>query len=231
MPEGFDGVIDISHFEKMVDFDQVYANGVRGVILKATQGRSYVDETFHDRAEAAAKAGLLVGAFHFGERDAPDPQLTNFRTTVKGSKATLFAFDFEPWSEKEPDGEIVEHPAPTIDQAIGFLDGLAAETDGPVLLYGGDAIREALQGRRNGWLARYRLWLSAYKEDPDPYLPAGWPGWTLWQYTDGTKPNRNSTPGVGRPCDRSRFRGTVEQLYNWWPRTVTWRPPTGSLSV
>jgi lysozyme len=189
-------------------------HGIRAVILKATQGAAAQDDTFTKRAREAKTAGLLVGAYHFGERADPDKQLDNFIKAVRGSGATIFAFDFEDWTETLADGTKVPHPAPTVSQAVEFMEGIEKISGRPPLLYGGHSIRETLGGKLNPNVSKFPLWLADYRGTP--VLPVGWHQWTFWQYTDGKHgPNAGLTPGVGE-CDRSVFGGTEEQLSFWW---------------
>ena len=79
-----DYIIDISHYQG-VEFNNMAAlksAGVVAVILKATQGLRYVDPEFHQRKEAAQKAGLLVGAYHFGVLADAKKQLEHFVSTA-----------------------------------------------------------------------------------------------------------------------------------------------------
>ena len=60
-------VIDISHHNgSRLRFDKAKADGIAGVIQKATQGEAYVDATFKRNRTAILGAGLLFGAYHFG---------------------------------------------------------------------------------------------------------------------------------------------------------------------
>ena len=59
-------VIDISHHNCIrLRFDKAAADGIVGVIQKATQGEAYVDATFKRNRTAILEAGLLFGAYHF----------------------------------------------------------------------------------------------------------------------------------------------------------------------
>jgi lysozyme len=66
MTEPINVVVDISHHNGVVDLQKAKANGLVGVIQKATQGESFVDPTFETNRTAAINAGLLFGAYHFG---------------------------------------------------------------------------------------------------------------------------------------------------------------------
>jgi lysozyme len=60
-------VIDISHHNgARLRFDKAKADGIIGVIQKATQGVTYVDATLQKNKKAILAEGLLFGAaYHF----------------------------------------------------------------------------------------------------------------------------------------------------------------------
>ena len=61
-------VIDISHRNgASLRFDKAKADGIIGVIQKATQGKTYVDVTFKENRKVILGEGLLFGAYHFGD--------------------------------------------------------------------------------------------------------------------------------------------------------------------
>lgn len=54
--------VDISHYNNEPTWNKLDADFV---ILKATEGKTYVDPTFAGRLAAAKKRGIPVGAYHF----------------------------------------------------------------------------------------------------------------------------------------------------------------------
>jgi len=51
-----------------------------------------------------------------------------------------------------------------------------------------------------------------------PLIPKIWPGWTLWQYNDGSKGDPPyDVNGIGL-CDRDYFNGTEQDLKDFWAR-------------
>jgi Glycosyl hydrolases family 25 len=72
--------IDISDNNAEPDYEALLLAGVEGIMLKATEGTTYVDPTFGARYDAAKKAGLTVGAYHFWhpETGNDDAQLNFF---------------------------------------------------------------------------------------------------------------------------------------------------------
>jgi lysozyme len=199
-----DVVIDLSHWQAPVDFEQAKAAGVAAVILKATQGAYWVDQTFAERYAAATAAGLLIGAYHFLDDSPPSQQVENFLSMAED--CPVLALDAEP----NAIGGTV-----TLAQTAEAAARLKMATGRAPLVY---ISRYGIDGRGTGFpnsvLARCPLWLPAYNSRP--VCPPGWSKWALWQHTDGTTGHSvMPVPGVGR-CDRSRFAGTPEELAAWW---------------
>jgi lysozyme len=60
-------VIDISHHNgPKLDFAKAKADGILGVLHKASQGQSGGDPMYDTNRKKVAAAGLLWGAYHFG---------------------------------------------------------------------------------------------------------------------------------------------------------------------
>lgn len=72
--------IDISHYNPEPDWNTL---DVDFVIMKATEGTSYVDPTFSSRRANCRKAGIPVGAYHYflGNTDGKT-EFNNFLRTV-----------------------------------------------------------------------------------------------------------------------------------------------------
>lgn len=68
-------IIDLSNVNgKPINFPQIYRAGIRGVWLKATEGKTFDDPMFAQARNAARKAGLRVGAYHFARPDNNNPE-------------------------------------------------------------------------------------------------------------------------------------------------------------
>jgi lysozyme len=203
-PATSDVVVDLSHWQAPVDFEQAKAAGVVAIILKATQGGGWIDATFARRFAEATATGLLVGAYHFLDDSPPEQQVENFLSVAEDCQ--VLALDVEP---NDIGGTV------TVVQAAEAAARLQMATGRAPLVY---ISRYGIDGRGTGFpnsvLSRCPLWLPAYNSRP--VCPAGWSKWALWQYTDGTTGHSvQRVPGIG-PCDRSRFAGTADELAAWW---------------
>jgi lysozyme len=201
-------VIDISHHQgDHVDFAKVKAAGVVGVIHKATAGTNMKDKMYPLNREKALAAGLLWGAYHWGTGDAtPADQVQFFLDYARPDDKTLLALDYEP----NVSGPQRLGPDMSPDQAVAFATQIN-ETQGSFpLLYTGLAMSGKFPH-----LPQCPLWWARYAPEPAG-IPATWPTWTLWQYTDGGFGNQpHDVDGIGH-CDRDQFNGDLAGLLRLW---------------
>lgn len=76
--------IDISHHNKTIDFNKVKASGIDTVIIKATEGGSYIDPKFLEHYNSAKNKGFNIGFYHFlYEESDPIRQAEFFYNNIK----------------------------------------------------------------------------------------------------------------------------------------------------
>ncbi|MBN6186393.1 glycoside hydrolase [Aneurinibacillus sp. BA2021] len=163
--------IDVSHWNGVVDWKKVAADGVKFVFLKASEGTSYVDKTFKTNAARANAAGIHVGAYHyakFGSVAEAKAEVQHFLRTVSGVKITYpLVLDLEENKKKASKAVLT-------DAAIAFLD--AIEKAGYfAMIYAGKCFFETQLDEKR--LKPYALWIARYNS----FLgrDAG-----IWQYTE-----------------------------------------------
>ena len=115
-------IIDVSHHNSIHDFSKVKQSGIFGIIHKATQGHHYTDPTFANNTLNAQKAGLCVGAYHFGNGDDASTQADHF-LAVAGNN-TLLALDFEAYADNPMSLAQAETFVAKIHKATGRYPGL-----------------------------------------------------------------------------------------------------------
>jgi lysozyme len=199
-------VIDLSHHNGgTLNFANAKADGIIGVIQKATQGTGFVDPTFQKNHDGALAAGLLFGAYHFGTGSDGVEQADHFLSTVQPDAHTLVALDFE----DNPVG-----PSMTLEEAQAFVTHIKSKLGRFPVFYSGHTIKRILGSNVDPVLKNCPLWLSQF--GPTPVVPACWKTFTLWQYTDGAVgPAPHSVNGIGT-CDREKFNGSDADLKAWW---------------
>ena len=162
-------IVDISHHNgTKLKLDKAKADGLIGVIQKATQGEAYVDPTFKKNRDAALSAGLLFGAYHFGTGANGVSQAAHFLETVKPDKNTVAVLDFE------------DNPAGTsmaLEEARAFVTHIKSKTGRWPVFYSGHTIKKSLGSSVDPVLKNCWFWLAQY--GPTAVVPPCWAKWTL----------------------------------------------------
>ena len=206
MAQTINVVVDISHHNGNVDLGKAKAAGIVGVIHKATQGTSMVDKMYQQNRTKAQAAGLLWGAYHFATLADGAAQADFFLSKANADPQMLLVLDFEPNGNSTM----------TLDQARAFVSRINDVTGKFPGFYSGSLIKQLLGGKPvDPLLSQCFLWIAQYGPAPTN-IPATWPTWTMWQYTDGNVgPQPHSVDGIGN-CDRDQFNGSVEALQKLW---------------
>jgi lysozyme len=177
------------------------------VILKATQGQSYVDPTFYERVVKATQAGLLIGAYHFCDGTWEAGQADHFLDIAGDIPGVRLFLDVE--DNPASAADVTVKLASEIALEIEKLTGLVPDTY--TARYQPDGTGKQWPAEGDPVLKRGALWFAAYGESAGDFPWAGWPSWSLWQYTD-----KGKVPGIYGPVDLNRFDGTAEELRSWW---------------
>lgn len=204
-------VVDIYRGDVVTSFDEAYGAGIRGIIHKASQGSTFKDNRYEDRRDRAVKAGMLWGAYHFGDDSDVESQVTNFLDTIGDYKGMLLALDFEP----NPKGGTM-----SLKQARQWLEMVEDKTGQTPVLYSGHLIKEKLGEDSDGFWGKHRLWLAQYASAPK--LPDAWSEYFLWQYAaDGFGPQPHSIPGIQGEIDLNVFNGDENALKEAWAPAIS----------
>lgn len=98
--------VDISSYQKDVDFGSLARQGIRFAYIKSTEGSSHVDEKFATNWKKAGDTEIMTGAYHFFSYESGgEAQANHYIETVGKLKDHLIpAIDVEMYGkfEKEP---------------------------------------------------------------------------------------------------------------------------------
>ncbi|WP_083330532.1 MULTISPECIES: glycoside hydrolase family 25 protein [Pseudoalteromonas] len=183
--------IDVSHDQGQVDWQQVAQSGIAFVYLKATDGITYTDPKYFDNLAAIKNTSLAVGAYHFFEaEDAPEQQLNNFLSRIKGKGLTLAPM---------VDVEITrEQSAEQIKSRLHeFLTGLEQQLGCKPLVYSNSSLWQANIGPS---FNDYPFWFAHYGDTMNP--PEGLENIQIWQYSQtGTVAGINTLVDLDKVLD------------------------------
>lgn len=233
-------VVNMSHYDVMrADFVGMKNEGIVGVIHEASYPRYERDAYYASRHAAAMRAGLLWGAYHFGDATNPMRQADHFLNVVASSTpriplndpeklrpSVLLVLDFEK-NGHYPGGTM------NVAQAVAFVERIKERTGVypgiycseyrvRQMLYGSGATAGHRQALSNCW-----LWIANYHFQPRNTAP--WNSWHLWQYTgDGKcdlRPRSMFPISVAniRKAERNIFRGSNAALQAFW-KEHAWYP-------
>jgi lysozyme len=198
-------VVDLSHHNTVTDWEAVKKFGILGVILKATEDLTHVDETYEQRRAEVEKLGLLEGSYHFLRPSDGVKQADHYLSVAQPSVKSLVALDYEIAGVP---GRVARAFLGRIEEKLGRL---------AVLYYGG-----AVHGQlgTDAFIASHRLWHPEYPKGIVPHhVPPPFKNYWLWQFTgDGLGPPPHQVPGIksGKGADINTYDGTAEQLAKEW---------------
>jgi lysozyme len=236
---GANSVVNMSHYDLMrPDFAGMAREGVAGVIHEATF-RLERDARYSERQQAALKAGLLWGAYHFADATNPITQADHFLDAVDSARAPLWLGE----PEKRHSGVLLvldfekyghhRGRSMSVAQAVAFVERVKERTGKYPGLYGSEyRLRQMLYGQ--GATSAHRqiltncwLWIANYHAEPRNTAP--WSAWHMWQYCgDGRcdlRPRSRYPKSVAnvRKAERNIFRGDNATLQTFW-RENAWYP-------
>jgi len=203
----YDGIIDLSHHNgprAISGLETAYKSGIRAVIHKATEGTTFVDKQFRAVRDEARRLGMLFGSYHFGTASDSIEQAKHYLDIVGPSDGELLILDLEA-NSPNPSSSMFVVGASFFVGAIRKSTGRTTDSIG---LYSRSNYLSRFPSNQN--LLNCWLWLARYNATKEPVVPTGWSSWDLWQFTD-----KSDIPGIGL-CDRSRFRGSYDDLVTFW---------------
>ncbi|KAL3476015.1 glycoside hydrolase superfamily [Aspergillus californicus] len=172
---------DISNWQPTVDYEAAYTSGARFVMIKATEGTSYIDPVFNTHYTGSTTAGLIRGGYHFAHPDSSSGT----------AQATYFLAHGGGWSN---DGitlpGMLDLEAGCYGLSTGamadwiseFGDVYKAKTGRFPMIYTTASWWQECTGDDQGF-AEYPLVLARWASSPGT-VPGGWSAQSFWQDSD-----------------------------------------------
>lgn len=194
--------IDVSRHQRDIDWDAVSKMRHRDVSLqfafiKASEGRTVVDEYFKENWKEAKEAGLLRGAYHFyrPHLTADEQAALFFRQVPKLEKG-----DLPPVLDIEMKGSC---PPARLKKNLKRWLVLVENKYGmtPILYTNYGFYKQYLTGKE---FKKYTLWVAHYRT---PDLNYKMSSWHFWQHSD-----RGRVNGIRGTVDFNVFNGDIDEL-------------------
>lgn len=193
--------IDVSRYQGRIDFNAARAAGTRFVYMKATEGADYLDPNFRANWEAARRAGMPRGAYHFmAWCSLARDQAEWFRHNVPADEDALPpVLDLE-WNHSSSCKK--KFSKEDMLEKIGvMLAAMEAHTGKMPIIYTDITFhRDVL----SGLYFDTAFWLRSVAAEPAHRYSAR--DYTFWQWTQ-----TGTMPGVNGEVDRNAFHGTESE--------------------
>ena len=197
VPSGFRYYgIDVSHHQGQIDWNQVAASSatsespIRFVIIKATEGGTFLDPDFETNLKGARDAGFVCGVYHFyNPLTPPATQAEFYISNVKLKKG-----DIVPIVDVERTGHSDKELR---DGLTEFLTIIEKHYGVKPIIYSSAKFKKRHLGTSQfnyypSWIAHY------YVVRPESDIK-----WRIWQFTD-----RARVDGIKEYTDFNVFSGT-----------------------
>ncbi|WP_216211417.1 lysozyme [Amycolatopsis aidingensis] len=194
--------IDVSGWQKNVDWQHWWNQGKRFAFVKATEGTGYKSPYFAQQYNGSYNIGMIRGAYHFAlpDRSSGAAQANYFVDNGGGwsrdGKTLPGALDME----YNPYGSTCygKSKAGMAAWIRDFHDTYANRTGRWPVIYTSKSWWDQCVATGHGFGSTVPLWVARYNSTVGP-LPHGWGFYTFWQYTSS-------------PIDQNTFNGAYDRL-------------------
>ena len=188
--------IDISSWQKNVDFSAVKDSGIDIVYIKSSEGTTYINPYFESGYSNAKANGLKVGFYHYVTARTTSQAIDEaifFARVVSGKQADCkLVMDFENF------GNLSVNQINEISEV--FLETLESATNSQPIIYSNAYSARTIFSQE---LTKYPLWVANYGVTA-PGSNGKWDTWVGWQYT-----STGTLNGVSGYVDRNQFTDGV----------------------
>lgn len=187
-------VIDIASYQSFLDLTKMNGSGLDGVIIKATQGTTYLNPCLYKHYYQAREAGLLIGLYHYANGTNAASEAEYFVSMARQylkNKDVLLALDWEGNQNKAFGKNDVTY-------CLTFLDHVYKLTGIRPLIYMSKSVCRA-----HDWPTvsrKYALWAAQYANTNET-------GWKTDPWTDKRGYGAWSSPAIYQYSSNGRLSG------------------------
>lgn len=206
--------VDVSQFQSNVNYD-VLKSSSQFVIIKASEGTSFIDPKFTRNRTESRRVGVARGYYHFARPDlgnSPIAEANFFLGVCSGlQEGELLVLDYEPQNQKQSD----------VNWCKSWLDHVYQQTKCHPLIYLNQSQVKAFD-----WSAvinaDYALWIAAYtfSSTKNNFQTGQWPAAVMQQYSDKLQVN-----GISGAVDGDVFFGDLDTFKKYGMPSVIINPP------
>ncbi len=184
--------LELDNHSPEIDLSKMKQHGSQFVFIKVSQGEKFKDKDMNKNINAASKAGLKIGLFHFFEPQSDlDKQAENFISELKTNH-----WDLPPTIDCE---EFSNQPIPNdyAEKVYKFATKIQDETGFKPIIYTHFSFANQHLDAR---FKEFPLTIATNRRDKKPKLPSWWADFLFWHYDFG--------------WDDPEFKGINKFVYN-----------------
>ena len=187
--------IDVSNWQKYINYQKVKSNGIEVVYIKSSQGKRTKDPYFEENYKNAKANGLKVGFYHYVNATSvsdAEKEAEFFCSVISGKEPDCkLVMDYEVF------GGVSKNEINKIAEV--FLTKVKQLTGKEVIVYSN--LYTSKNTFSEDLAKRYQLWLAYYaSENAMQNATSNWKNWIGWQYTEEGIIN-----GINGYVDRNKF--------------------------
>ncbi|WP_205504265.1 glycoside hydrolase family 25 protein [Rufibacter psychrotolerans] len=189
--------IDVSRYQKEVNWEQVKDSNVHFAFIKATEGDFHKDPYFDRNWEQARQQGVKRGAYHFYLPWVDvEKQLEHFKSAVTLEPGDLApVLDIETFAPDIPDAQLRS-------DIRRWLTAIEAHYGVRPILY---THQMYYNSKLRGYFPEYPFWIARYQNaEPTTHTKDKM---AFWQYSE-----KGVVDGIATPVDVNWFYGDVQAL-------------------
>jgi lysozyme len=201
--------IDVSYWQGDIDWHKVRDAGIDFAFIKATEGGDHLDPKFQENWNAAKRAGIARGAYHFVYwcRPAHEQALWFMLNVPADNDALPPVLDLE-WNSHSKTCPARVPRDKALAKIKIMLDAMHAHTGKRPIIYTDPKFhRDVLEGE----FTDYHFWLRSVAAKPEQIYRER--KWAFWQFT-----TTGHVPGIKGGVDRNSFYGSRAE----WQRVLNW---------
>jgi GH25 family lysozyme M1 (1,4-beta-N-acetylmuramidase) len=215
---GYADGIDVSHWQEVIDWNQVAGAGYSFAFVKGTEGVGWTDSKFFTNIESGEAAGLYLGVYHFARPDLDNTgqEEAEYFLSVVGDY--IKSGYLRPVLDLEVGGSLGRE---TISAwVMEWMQTVENQTGVAPLIYTNLYYINSFLSEE---VTAYDLWIAYWNCDPtvtSTIPPTGiWDDWAFWQYCVG---NPGTVPGISTRIDLDIYDGLESNLNQYDSASQLW---------
>ncbi|MEO1346967.1 MAG: GH25 family lysozyme [Pseudomonadota bacterium] len=203
--------VDVSRFQKDINWRLVRGAGVKFAFIKATEGGDLLDPKFKENWRAAGAVGIARGAYHFYYfcTDAARQARWFIKNVPRTKGALPPVLDME-WNPFSPTCTTRPPPRTVRAEMKRFLNRVERRYGQRPIIY---TTPDFYERNQLGLLKGEEFWLRSVAKTPEAVYPGQ--AWRFWQYS-----STGILPGIAGDVDLNAFGGSSADWAAWLARRV-----------